>query len=503
MNVLELLEGCIPASHIPPEWGRLEVSGLEYDSRRATQGTLFFAFPGSQADGRSFARPAMERGAVAVVSELPPLDDFTGPWIRVTHGRRALATAARRLYGAPDEKLAVTGVTGTNGKTTTVYALDAALRRLGRVTGMVGTIEYRVAGEVTGAVNTTPESLDLVRMMARTADAGGSHFQFEVSSHALALERVHGLRFHTAVFTNLTQDHLDFHGTMEEYFEAKCRLFQGAGGPPPAWAVINADDEWGRKIRLNGGAQRLTYGLHGAADLKAEEVAAGFDGLRFRVRHPKGRTDVRSALCGQINVYNLLACFGALWSLGFEGEAIAEGIAALESVPGRFERVDEGQPFLVVVDYAHTDDALRNAIRVARALDPRRIITLFGCGGDRDRRKRPLMGQAAGELSDFVVLTSDNPRHEDPLMIINDALVGVRRTDVRHVVEADRERAIRRAIEEAAPGDIVLLTGKGHETYQQVGDEKRPFDDRLKAREILRSYGYQQKAKAKREANGR
>jgi UDP-N-acetylmuramoyl-L-alanyl-D-glutamate--2,6-diaminopimelate ligase len=502
MRLSALLENLPLAEPLPPESEGIEVRGLEYDSRRAGQGTLFFAFAGENVDGRKFAVPAMERGAVGVVSELPPHEKFDGPWIRVEHGRRALALAARRFHGAPDESLKLTGITGTNGKTTTVFALDAALRRLGRVTGLAGTIEHRIAGRVEVAVNTTPESLDLIRMMASTVEAGGSHFQFEVSSHALSLERVYGLKFHTAVFTNLTQDHLDFHGTMEEYFAAKARLFRGAGGPPPVWAVINADDEWGRRLALDGGTQRLTYAIHNSADLKAEAVETGFEGVRFRVRHPRGRTEVRSPLCGQINVYNLLACFGALWSLGFDAEQIADGLSALENVPGRFERVDEGQPFLVVVDYAHTDDALRNAIQVARALEPRRIITMFGCGGDRDRKKRPLMGQAAGELSDFVVLTSDNPRHEDPLMIINDALVGVRRTDVRHVVEPDRERAIRRAIDEAAPGDIVLLAGKGHEPYQQVGDEKHPFDDRAKAREILRSYGYDPRLKAKREANG-
>ncbi|NWF85904.1 MAG: UDP-N-acetylmuramoyl-L-alanyl-D-glutamate--2,6-diaminopimelate ligase [Bryobacteraceae bacterium] len=501
MRLAALLEGLPLASPLPEEWKGLEVSGLEYDSRRITAGGLFFAFAGAQTDGRTFARQAMERGAAAVISEEAPLEGFEGRWIQVPHGREALAAVSKRFYGAPDERLALTGVTGTNGKTTTVFALDAALRHLGRVTGMVGTIEYRIADKRLEAVNTTPESLELVRMMAQTLAAGGTHFQFEVSSHALELRRVHGLAFHTVLFTNLTQDHLDFHGTMENYFAAKARLFTGAGGPPPKWAVINADDEWGRRLGLAQETKRLTYGLHAAADLKAEQVAAGFEGVRFTVRHPRGRTEVRSPLCGLINVYNLLGCFSALWTYDFAPEEIAAGLGSLASVPGRFERIDEGQPFLVVVDYAHTDDALRNTIRVARGLDPKRVITLFGCGGERDRKKRPLMGQAAGELSDFVVVTSDNPRHEDPLKIINDALVGVRRTDVRHVVEPDREKAIRRAIDEAAPGDIVLLAGKGHEPYQQIGDAKKPFDDRQKAREILRAYGYGKSGTARRGAN--
>lgn len=490
MKLSALLEGLPVTSPLPPGWEALEVYGIEYDSRRCGQGTLFFAFPGAHVDGRKYARAAVERGAAAVVSEMEPLEDFAGRWIRVAHGRQALAVASRRFYGSPDEKLVLTGVTGTNGKTTSVFALDTALRHLGRQTGMVGTIEYRVAGAAREAVNTTPESLDLVRLMAETAAAGGSHFQFEVSSHALALGRVHGLRFHTVLFTNLTQDHLDFHGSMEEYFAAKARLFEGAGGPAPEWAVINADDEWGRRLETPASTGRLTYGIDSAADLKAESIELGFAGVRFTVRHPRGRTEISSPLCGLINVYNLLGCYGALWALGFEPQAIAGGLASLQSVPGRFERVDEGQPFLVVVDYAHTDDALKNAIRAARALEPKRVITVFGCGGDRDRKKRPLMGQAAGELSDYVVVTTDNPRHEDPLMIINDALVGVRRTDVRHAVEPDREKAIRRAVDEAAPGDIVLVAGKGHEAYQQVGDVKHPFDDREKVREILRGYGY-------------
>jgi UDP-N-acetylmuramoyl-L-alanyl-D-glutamate--2,6-diaminopimelate ligase len=501
MKLSALLEGLPVTSPLTPGWESVQVRGVEYDSRRAQAGTLFFAFAGEHVDGRKYARAAVESGAIGVVSELEPLEGFEGMWIRVAHGREALAIAARRFYDSPDEKLALTGVTGTNGKTTSVYALDMALRHLGRVTGMAGTIEYRVAGAAREAVNTTPESLDLVRLMAETAAAGGSHFHFEVSSHALALRRVHGLRFHTVLFTNLTQDHLDFHGSMEEYFAAKARLFEGAGGPPPKWAVINADDEWGRRIATPAATERLTYAVDSRAKLKAEAVELGFSGVRFTVQHPRGKTEVRSPLCGLINVYNLLGCFGALWSHGFAPDEIAEGLASLGSVPGRFEQVDEGQPFLVVVDYAHTDDALRNAIRAARALEPRRVITLFGCGGDRDRKKRPLMGQAAGELSDFVVVTTDNPRHEDPLMIINDALVGVRRTEVRHVVEPDREKAIRRAIDEAAPGDIVLVAGKGHETYQQVGDVKSPFDDREKIREILRRYGYSREGRAKREAS--
>ncbi len=489
MTITELIEG-VPHGYLLPAWGALDVNGLEYDSRKVKAGDVFLAFAGAKTDGRLYAQKAMEQGAVAVISELPAPDGFAGPWIQVEHGRRAMASMSRRFYGAPDESLALTGVTGTNGKTTTVYAIDAMLRDAGKVTGMVGTILYRVAGSERPAVNTTPDSLDLMRLMDEVRKAGGTHFNFEVSSHALALGRVSGISFHTAVFTNLTRDHLDFHGTMEEYFASKLMLFDGAGGPPPKHAVINADDEWGRKIRTAPGTQRLMYGLKNGADLKAENIDAGFHGVRFDIRHPGGRQHIESKLCGLINVYNLLAAFGAGLSLGLSAEQAASGLESCTAVPGRFERVDAGQPFLVVVDYAHTDDALRNTIAVARALNPKRVITLFGCGGDRDRAKRPLMGQAAAELSDYVVVTSDNPRSEDPLAIINDALVGVRRTDTRHTVEPDREKAIRRAIEEAGADDIVLLAGKGHETYQVLKDRTIDFDDREVARRILESYGY-------------
>jgi UDP-N-acetylmuramoyl-L-alanyl-D-glutamate--2,6-diaminopimelate ligase len=368
--------------------------------------------------------------------------------------------------------------------------MDAMLRHAGRITGMVGTILYRVAGAERPAVNTTPDSLDLVRLMAEVRQAGGTHFNFEVSSHALALERVSGFSFSVAVFTNLTRDHLDFHGTMEEYFEAKQRLFLGAGGPPPQCAVINADDEWGRRLRTAPETRRLTYGLKNGAELKAVNIEAGFGGLKFDVQHEGGRQRIESKLCGLMNVYNLTAAFGCGLTAGLTAEEAAAGLASCEAVPGRFERIDEGQPFLVVVDYAHTDDALRNTIETARALKPKRVITLFGCGGDRDRAKRPLMGQTAAELSDYVVVTSDNPRSEDPLAIINDAMVGVRRTDTRHAVEPEREKAIKKALDEAGPGDVVLLAGKGHETYQVLRDRTIAFDDREVAREALRGYGY-------------
>jgi UDP-N-acetylmuramoyl-L-alanyl-D-glutamate--2,6-diaminopimelate ligase len=490
MKVSEILADAGLISALPPGLDQAEAAGLDYDSRRVQAGWIFFAFPGARTDGRQFAADALKRGAVAVVSESPAPEEYADRWLQVAHGRKALAIAARNFYGKPDEKLGLTGITGTNGKTTTAFLVDSVLRAARKVTAMIGTIEYHLAGRVLPAVNTTPESLDLVRMFHHLLHDGGSHATMEVSSHALALGRVFGLRFHTAIFTNLTRDHLDFHHTMDEYFAAKQLLFTGAGAPPPPFAVLNRDDEYARKLAVPESTEAFWYGLGADANVRARHISSGFQGLRFEVQSRKVRFPVESRLIGKINVYNILSACAAGISYGLEPDVIARGIAACAAVPGRFERVDEGQPFVVAVDYAHTDDALRNVISVARGLQPKRVITLFGCGGDRDRAKRPLMGKAAGEGSDFVVLTSDNPRSEDPLDIINDALVGLRRTDTRHIVEPDRTTAIGRAIGEARPGDIVILAGKGHEPYQVLKDKTIHFDDREVARDVLRGFGY-------------
>jgi UDP-N-acetylmuramoyl-L-alanyl-D-glutamate--2,6-diaminopimelate ligase len=490
MTLAEVLAGVRPESTLPPDLAPLPLAGLEYDSRRAGPGYLFFAFPGSKADGRRFAADALNRGAIAIVSETEAPPELASRWIQVEHGRRALAIAARNFFGRLDERLTLIGITGTNGKTTTSYLVDSILRAAGRITALVGTIEYHLAGRVLPAVNTTPESLDLHRIFAELAAARGTHVTMEVSSHALALGRVYGLDFSSVIFTNLTRDHLDFHQTMEEYFAAKQMLFAGAGGKPPAVAVINRDDEYGRRIQTAKPTELLWYGLGAGSGLRARHISSTFQGLRFDLQWGGIRIPISSRLVGKINVYNILAAAGATLGLGLPPETVAQGVADLTAVPGRFERVDEGQPFLVVVDYAHTDDALRNTISVARNLGPKRVVTLFGCGGDRDRTKRPLMGQAAAELSDFVVLTSDNPRSEDPISIMNDALVGIRRKDVALAIEPDRKAAITRAINEARAGDIVILAGKGHETYQVLADKTIPFDDREVAREVLRGFGY-------------
>ena len=484
MILRQVLDGVTLRGGLSSELAVRDIAGLEYDSRRVGKDFLFFAFAGSRVDGRRFAQEAMGKGAAAVVSELPRPSDFSGEWIEVGHGRQALATAARNFYQRPDERVRFTGITGTNGKTTTSYLIDAILREAGFVTGLIGTIEYRLAGEALHAANTTPESLDVLRFAAELERRGGQQLIMEVSSHALALGRVFGISFHTAVFTNLTRDHLDFHQTMDEYAAAKRLLFAS-----PKWAVLNADDPASRT--MTGSGRAIWYGIDGG-DLRAENIATGFGGLRFELVYAGSRKVVESALNGRINVMNILAAAGAGISYGLDLAAIARGIAALKAVPGRFERVDAGQPFLVVVDYAHTDDALRNVIQVARELTKGRVITLFGCGGDRDRSKRPLMGMAAAELSDYVVLTSDNPRSEDPLDIINDALVGLRRFDTPHVAEPDRAKAIRLAIQQAQAGDVVLIAGKGHETYQVLKDRTIDFDDRETAREVLHSLGYKE-----------
>ncbi len=464
-------------------------AGLAYDSRQVRDGYLFFAFVGAVLDGRKFARAAIKSGAVAVVSDATRPDDEAMPWIQVSHGRRGLAAAAKRYYGAPDERLGLTGITGTNGKTTCTFLVDALLHAGGYKTARIGTIGCEVAGVAEAVMNTTPESLELIQIFARTLAAGGSYATMEVSSHALAQGRVAGLHFHTAVFTNLTQDHLDFHGSMEEYFSAKRQLFDGEF--TPAFAVINADDAYGARITPGEATSTLRYGLSGSADLRAESIESSFSGLRFLACHEGRKHEVRAAMVGEINVYNILAALGTGLSYGLDWETMLAGIAGCPGVPGRFERVDAGQPFLVIVDYAHTDDALRNTLRVARQLlTGGRLITLFGCGGDRDRTKRPRMGMAAGELSDYVVLTSDNPRSEEPLSILNDVLVGLGREDTPYAVEPDRAAGIALALGRARAGDIVILAGKGHETYQILQDRTIDFDDRVVARQALAKLGF-------------
>jgi UDP-N-acetylmuramoyl-L-alanyl-D-glutamate--2,6-diaminopimelate ligase len=493
----------------------LEISSVAYNSRRVVPGSLFVAIEGEVTNGNRYIADALARGASAIVSELPPppgpawdaLDSNAGAasagalsatptvpsnvaWIRVPDARRALATVGANFFGRPAEKLQMVGITGTNGKTTTSYLIDSIVRAAGNKAGLFGTIEYRTPKSTRPATTTTPESLDLQGFLADIVGAGGSHAVLEASSHALALDRLWGCHFAAAVFTNLTRDHLDFHHTFDDYFAAKRRLFEGTGAGAPGAGIINVDDTYGNG--LVGLARRtITYGLTPGAQVTARKFSLGFSGLSFTADTPQGKIEVRSPLVGRINVYNLLAAIGAGLALGISRPDIEAGIRNLQSVPGRFERIDMGQPFLVIVDYAHTDDALRNLLATARELHPTgRIITLFGCGGDRDRTKRPLMGEAAGRLSQIVVLTSDNPRSEDPCNIMNDVMVGLQRTSAKQFVERDRERAIEIALNEARADDIVLLAGKGHETTQVLKDRVVQFDDREMARKFLRQRGY-------------
>ncbi len=490
--------GELPGAGLPPGLAEVEVSGLQYDSRRIRPGDVFFAFPGEHVDGHQFIHPALQAGAVAIVSERAAPQDRHDSWVQVPHGREALAIASLNFYGRPDHRLCLVGVTGTNGKTTTTHLIDAILEESGLITALLGTIEHKVGRRHLAAVNTTPESLDLVHYFVELEQQGGTHAVLEVSSHALELRRVFGMDFHTAVFTNLSQDHLDFHGDMQSYARAKQRLFEGAGGAVPRYGVINADDSLGKDLLKMAGFESLSYGRSSGAMIVPEDLQAGPQGLRVQVATPRGKLLVESKLRGEFNVYNILAAVGAALSLDIDLEVVGRGIARCERVAGRFESVEEGQPFLVIVDYAHTEDALKHLIQAGRALltaqkPPARVITVFGCGGDRDRSKRPAMGGVAGRLSDLVILTSDNPRTEDPLLIINDIQVGLQRVDARYETEPDRAKAIRKALYEARPNDIVLIAGKGHEAYQTIGSESIPFDDRQVARGVLQEMGYTSK----------
>ena len=493
MTFQQVLDGAEVLAHS----GDPGVNSVEYDSRRVKPGCVFVAIRGETSDGNRFIDQAISAGAVAVVTDSAVETPRPGvAWAVVPNGRRALARVSANFYRKPAERIAVTGITGTNGKSTTAFLVEAILTAAGRKSALIGTIEYHVAGKVLPAPHTTPEALELNRIFSEALGNGATDAVMEVSSHALAQERVFGVPFDVAVFTNLTRDHLDYHKTMEEYFAAKRVLFEGCGTDAPRAVVTNGDDGWGAKVAefsRKRSSLVLKYGWE-RGDLHAEKVEITTRGTRFDLVTPEGKIAVFSALIGRVNVYNILAAAGAGYARGCPAQAIAAGIDKLASVPGRFERVECGQPFTVVVDYAHTDDALRNLTALARELvagAKGRVLTVFGCGGDRDRKKRPLMGEAAGRGSDFAVLTSDNPRSEDPLAIINDAVVGLQKTGVKYSVEPDRRKAFALAIDEARPGDIVLLAGKGHEKVQITREGTAPFDDLEVAREALRAAGFE------------
>jgi UDP-N-acetylmuramoyl-L-alanyl-D-glutamate--2,6-diaminopimelate ligase len=464
------------------------VTGIEYDSRRVNRGQIFVALKGRRADGRSFAQEAADRGASAVVSADPPPQDLRIPWIPVADPRLALALLAAAYFQHPSANLQVVGITGTNGKTTVAHLVAAIFDAAGVRSGMIGTVGYRLGNETRPATHTTPEAPDLQRLLREMVDRGLAACAMEVSSHALALRRVDGMHFAAGVFTNLTRDHLDFHGDMESYFQAKRRLFEML--PREAPSLINIDDPRGAAL-ADCGRRPVTYAINRPADITPGPLSFSIDGLGFEIRTPRGTLHVRSRLVGRPNVYNILAAVGAATALGLSFDAIERGVHALEGVPGRFQIVSgQRDGITVVVDYAHTDDALRNLLETARPLARGRLITVFGCGGDRDRTKRPLMGAIAGRLSDVILITSDNPRGEDPIRIMDEIQRGIT-GDTRRpggqapVAIVDRREAIGRAIALARPGDLVLIAGKGHETYQVIGDRVIDFDDAAIAREAL------------------
>jgi UDP-N-acetylmuramoyl-L-alanyl-D-glutamate--2,6-diaminopimelate ligase len=465
--------------------GDAEVSGLAYDSSKVAPGDLFFCIPGARVDGHEFAGAAAAAGAVALCAERPV--DVPLPVVIVTDARRAMGRIAAEHYDHPAEGLLLLGVTGTNGKTTTAFLIDAILRADGRTTGLVGTIETRIAGTARPGVRTTPESLDLQVLLAEMVEAGVDAVAMEVTSHALALHRVESLRFAAAAFTNLTQDHLDFHSGMEDYFEAKRTLFLAERLERGA---VNVDEVYGRKLLEATDVPCLGFGIAPEAEVRAVDVELGVAGNTFVISTPKGDVKVESSLVGAFNVSNCLAAAATCLQAGLGLEAIERGLSSGVSVPGRFESVDAGQDFSVVVDYAHTPDSLDNVLRAARGLAERsrgRVVAVFGCGGDRDRGKRPLMGAVAARLADTVIVTSDNPRSEDPAAIIDEILEGViaEKAAGADGVYVDRREAIEVAVRGARPGDVVVIAGKGHETGQQFHDRTIPFDDRIVARGAL------------------
>ena len=458
---------------------RVEILDLAYDTRAVAEGSLFFCVPGARVDGHELAADAVSAGAVALVVERPLESGGEVPQLVVPDARIAMAVAADAFFGEPTRELDVAGVTGTNGKTTVSFLLHSVLAAAGRRPGLLGTIEARVGGQPRPVVRTTPEAIDLQRTFRAMLDAGDRSVALEASSHASELHRLDRVRFDALVFTNLSQDHLDFHGDLESYYGAKRRLFVGAAPPP---AAVNIADAYGRRLaaelRDRHRAPLVTYGLAADADVRPAALDVTTSGIRMRI----GDVELESRLRGRFNAENILGVAAAATLLDIEDGHVAIGVAALEGVPGRFEAVDEGQPFAVIVDYSHKPGALQSVLEAARAMAEGRVLVVFGAGGDRDRGKRPLMGKVASDLADIVVVTSDNPRSEEPLAIIQDILQGAG-TDVE--IDPDRRSAITGAIARAAPGDVVVIAGKGHEQGQEVAGETLPFDDRAVAREAL------------------
>ena len=476
------------------------VTAVTHDSRNVQPGTLFVGLQGEHADGATYARDAERRGAVAVVSDSPQNTEVSLPWITVSDAREALAALSASFYDLPSHELMVLGITGTNGKTTTTHLLSEIFKQAGMPCGRLGTVSHQIGNETREAALTTPEAPEIQGLLRELVDGGSMVCAMEVSSHGLVLRRVDFTRFTAAVFTNLSRDHLDFHGDMNSYFLAKRRLFDGL--PSDARTIVNLDDPRG-SLLATAASRPVTYAIDHPADVVSEVIDSSFDGLVFNVRTPRGSLHLRSSLLGRINVYNILAAVATAVALDLPFDAIEQGVESLKSVPGRMQVVSHGDDDLtVIVDFAHTDDALKQALEGTRALTSDRVIVVFGCGGDRDRSKRPLMGAVAARLGDVVIVTSDNPRSEDPLAIMEDITLGMDSATQRSNAEdkegtadffqtpyltiSDRKLAIERAIREAHAGDVVVIAGKGHETYQEIGSERRSFDDLEIAQDALR-----------------
>ncbi len=465
------------------------ITDVTHDSRQAGAGSLFVAIRGLTMDGHTFIEDVMRRGVIGVISESEAPENFAGAWLQVTNARVALAQAAAIINNHPSDKLKLVGITGTNGKTTTTYLTYALAEANGEKGAMLTTVEYRIGENSIPAIRTTPEASDTQRFLAEALEAGCTMATMEASSQAIDLHRCDALHFVVAIFTNLTRDHLDYHLTMENYFDAKKRLFDGRLGEKPASSVINIDDQWGAQLakELKENGQRVvTFALNHPADLTPEKIEISLlKGTSFLLKTPQGDRQITSPLVGKPHVYNILAATSASLELGFDLDKIIKGIETCVGAPGRFERVPHDGDFAIVVDYAHSDDALLNTLKTAQDLTKGRIITVFGCGGDRDKTKRAPMGEVAGKHSDLTIITSDNPRTEDPLVIISQIEVGVKDTNCPYLVVSDRREAIHTAINKAKAGDVVLIAGKGHETYQIIGSDKFHFDDREIAREAL------------------
>lgn len=493
MTVAQLLALVSGQVEVLEQRGNLDVTvtSITDDSRAATKGSLFVAVKGERVDGHDFVQKATQAGAAAVVSQRF-VETGSLPYVRVSDSKKALGWLGSRFHGDPSARLMMVGITGTNGKTTTTYLCKALLEGIGRRVGLIGTVAYQIGSETIPASHTTPGALELQQLLAKMAQDGLNAAVMEVSSHALALDRTVGCEYDAAVFTNLTQDHLDFHADMEDYYRAKLRLFTGLadGQKTGKRAIVNLDDPYGVRIRAVCPVPVWGFALTHQADLKAERVRLSANRTMFTAATPVGSFPIESRLVGEHNVYNLLGAIGVALHAGATPTQVQEAVAEVTNVPGRFERVTAGQDFTVVVDYAHTPDALVRLLTAAQAVKTHRIITVFGCGGDRDRTKRPKMGRAAVEQSDVVVLTSDNPRTEDPMAILREVEVGVRealhgRPHVAYRMIPDRREAINAAISEARSGDMVLIAGKGHEDYQIIGTKKIHFDDREVAREAI------------------